>query len=55
MYTYLSIELGCDFGIKASLPYWQAVLDAGLAGWSLRLQKAQLAGTRYSFGAPLDL
>ena len=43
------------FGIKASLPNWQAALDARLAGWSLRLQQAQLAGTRDSFGAALNL
>ena len=55
MYTYLSIELGYGFGIKASRPYWQVVLDARLAGWSLRLQQAQLAGSRDSFGAPLHL
>src|SRR3989304_10056201 len=55
MYTYLSIELGYGFGIKCSRPYWQAILDARLAGGSLRLQQAQLAGTRYSFGAPLHL
>src|SRR5512134_51943 len=55
MCTYLSLELGYGFGIKDSRPYWQAVLDAGLAGWPLRLQQAQLAGSRDRFCAPLHL
>jgi hypothetical protein len=55
MYTYLSIELGYVIGIKASRSHQQAVREARLAGRWLRLQQAQLAGSRDSFGAPLHL
>ena len=62
MYSYLSIELGYCFEITESLgiprlyvPTNMQLLALFASIQSLKLQQAQLASTRYRFGATLDL